>query len=74
MFSHGSCVWVTHLAGQLDKQRCTLSSYDVSCAQLNTVNSFVFMLAWAMYSMVCFITLLPLAHIIDIKTACNFLR
>lgn len=24
MFSHGSCVWVRHLAGQLDKQRCTL--------------------------------------------------
>lgn len=58
MFSHGSCVWVRRLAGQLDKQRCTLSCYDVICAEPKTVSSFVFMLAWAVSSMPCFITAL----------------
>lgn len=70
-FSHGSCVWVRHLAGQLDKQRWTLSCCDVMCAEPKTVSSTVFTLAWAVSSMPCFITLPSLPQSIDIIPVCN---
>lgn len=73
MFSPGSCVRVRHLAGQLAKQSGPLICSDVMCAQPKTFSSFVFMLAGAVSSMVCFSTLLPFAQSINMVTACSFI-
>lgn len=72
MFSPGGCVWVRHLAGQLDKQSGPLICSDVMRAQPKTFSSSVFMLAGAVSSMTCFSTLLSLAQSINIITVCSF--
>ncbi len=72
MFSHGSCVWVRLIAGQLDKQQSTCSCQDVMCAGPKAVSFFVLTWVWADFSTPYFIALLSSAQNIDIVTLSNF--